>query len=395
MGDDTYITVHRQDNTSKDWIFHGKLAPNEATEEELARVFGGGVYRCQEKIRDESGVWRIGRTRTVRLTGQYRPPTGILPGAQKSEAAPSSPGTAVVPAGGGQPVDIMGAGILQLFQAAQAQQTMMTQMFQQMSQHQSVLMQSVLKDGPKGPDLADIIKSLVPLLTAYLSQPKQERDPLEMLKAVGEIVRANTGKQSDIADTIAAMNELMEMRDRLGGGGEESDPLWSSVPKLVEVIAEQAQASRQPRRPRSPAALTGPDMKATPITPKEGTPVTPLRPDQTQRLVVPLWARVIKGEGPKLLLAAKQGRTPGLVAEVAWEWAPDAIKEAMTEFFGRDDVRDRLMELVPGLKEHEEWADEFISEAQELIFGEEEDTGQPDLIDETLQGGPDADQPQG
>ncbi len=359
MAADAYVTVHRRDDITKDWVFHGKLSPGEATEEVLATLFGGGTYRCQEKQRDESGAWRIGRTRTVKLTGGYKPPVGHLPGAEpkKDDSTVVAP---VAPVQQGVP-DIISAGILQLFQAAQAQQQMMTQMFTQSQQAQNTMLQAVLKGGDSKNELTEILKAAVPLVTAYLAQPKQERDPLDMLKAVGEIVRSNQGKQSDsVSDTIAAMRDLLEMKDMLSPGNDRGDPLMDSVPKLVEVLAEeQAARRRASSEPKKP--WVAPKVEKIP---SGETPVTPLGQ--------PMYVRILRSEGKRLIAAAKDNRDPELVADVALEFAPDAIKPALVEFFGMEDCGDKIVTTLPELVPYREWVNAFVVAAREIIFGEEE-----------------------
>jgi hypothetical protein len=367
MADDAYVTLHRRDDISKEWVGHGRLSPTEATEEEIMRQFGGGTYRCQEKVRDETGAWRIGRTRTIRIAGPYRPPTGALPGTKASEPVPAPAPVPAAPAS--NTGDIIGAGILQLFQAAQAQQGMMTQMFAQMSQSQATLLQAVLKDGNRGPDITGIITALAPVVQKFLEQPKQERDPLEMLKAVGEIIRSNTGKQSDVADTIAAMRDLLEMKEMLSPSGGDTDPLLGSVPKLVEVLVEEQQERKRAKSAPAPAPA-----------PTQAVPgrMGAVDPSMTQRLEVPVWVRVLRNESKRLVAAASSGRDPSLVAEIAWEWAPAGIKPAISEFFGMDDAEDKIKQVVPQLASYPEWVSEFVEEARALIFGEVAEEGPTD-----------------
>lgn len=363
MEEDTYITVHRRDDINKDWVFHGKLTPQEAALETLAMMFGGGTYRCQEKVRDSmSGSWRIGRTRTVKVGGAYRPPTGLLPGAKDEAKAATAPGTAMVPTGGTP--DVMGAGILQLFQASATQQQMMMQMFSASQQQQSALLQAIMKGHDNKLDIAALITAVAPIVQKFLEQPRQERDPLDMLKAVGDIVRQNTGPQSNLADTLGTLRELLDFKDMLAGGGGSGDPMMDALPKLVEVIAEEQQARKAGLAPQAPR----PAPAAPAVTPGASGP-------SPAQVAMPAWEKIIRTQGARLLSEARAGRDPGLVAEVAWAWAPEGIKPVLAEFFEREDCQEQLLRLVPGLPP--EFAGEFCAEAQELIFGEDEPEATP------------------
>jgi hypothetical protein len=307
----------------------------------------------------------------VRIIGEYRPPRQVtgVPGAS-TPAEKKDPEQATSAPAPNNPPDIISAGILQLFHAAQAQQQMMVQMFSQAQKSQEILLQAILRDDKKL-DVTALVTAIAPVVQRFLEQPREQRDPLEMLKAVGEIVRQNSGRQSDMADTIAALKELLEVKDMLAPS-EPSDPLVSSLPKLVEVIAEE-----QRRRQVAPSVAAG-TVSAASVTGEE-----------TMKSV-PLWLRVLKSEGHRMIKAAQQGRDPGLMAEVAWEFAPEMLKAGLRDFFAQDveTVVNQLVQALPALASYRDWVTEFAEVAHELVQpdspeqpdGGETDTGEEDGV---------------
>ena len=355
---DGYVNLHRLDDITKKWVYHGRLTPAEATEEHIAGLYGGGTYRCQERVPEPSGRITYGRTRTVVISGPYKPPREPVAAEAKPATSPAaSPAPAMM---GGNVGDVLSAGVLQLFQASAAQQQMMMQMFSQMQAQQATLMQAVLQ-GEKKPGLESLLAAAAPIVTAYLSQPKQERDPLEMIRAITDIVKPVTGQQGNMADFIGAMREMLELKDMLSGN-TESDPvgkLVESVPGIVDVLKTEQQLRAQART----------------TTPNGGVPVkqVPTKDASIPQVQMPLWERVLRNDGKKLVMAAQFNRDPGLVAEAALEFAPDAVKPAVAEFFASEDAKQRVLAIIPEMKPYEMWLDSFLEEARALLTPEEDE----------------------
>lgn len=72
--DDKVVYVWRQHPISKRPVFLFRLSQDEATEEEIQRLAGGGVFTCREKERNEEGIMMFGRQRTVEIGGRPREP---------------------------------------------------------------------------------------------------------------------------------------------------------------------------------------------------------------------------------------------------------------------------------------------------------------------------------
>lgn len=372
---DGYVNLHRLDDITKKWVYHGRLTPAEATEEYIAGQYGGGTYRCQERVPEPSGRITYGRTRTVAISGPYKPPRE--PVAESKAPAAALAGSAAPVMGASSVGDVLSAGVLQLFQASAAQQQMMMQMFSQMQAQQATLMQAVLK-GDSKPGVEALLSAAAPILTAYLSQPKQERDPLEMVRAITEIIRPNTGQQGSMADMMGALREMLELKDLLNGN-TEADPmgkLVDAVPGIVDVLKTEQQLRSQGKTP----------------TPGGGVkPVKPVQDASIPQVQMPLWERVLRNDGKKLLMAAQFRRDPGLVAEAALEFAPDGIKPAIAEFFMAEDAKQRILAIIPGLADHDQWLDSFLAEARELLTPEGAEPDDTSTGEEAMH----ADQPEG
>lgn len=98
---------------------------------------------------------------------------------------------------------------------------------------------------------------------------------------------------------------------------------------------------------------------------------------------MPGWQMILKREGPRLLQQAGEGRDPGLVANMALEYAPAQVKPHLQGFFNQDPdaIYAKMIANIPGLAEHQEWTEEFIYEARVLLGFEVESDDDDDLDD--------------
>jgi hypothetical protein len=178
--------------------------------------------------------------------------------------------------------------------------------------------------------------------------------------------------RNQLTELVGAIKELREVSEEFSPSKPaETDPL-SFVPQVLEVLTEEqrlkreAQAARRPRPPQP--AITG------------GAPVTP-QPPQPAQPEVPLWQRVLVGEGPRLIQQAQLGTDPDDVAGLVVKFAPPQLRGAITEIMNgpTDEVVAKLKQFVPGLNDYPTWTEEFVIAVQYELFGEPTDPEQEQL----------------
>jgi len=176
----------------------------------------------------------------------------------------------------------------------------------------------------------------------------------------------SSGDQLD--KLVGAIQKLRDVSEEFSPKQTDTDPL-SFVPDVLKVLSNEQALRAQQRRPAAPAPRPS-------IPPAQ--PASTSQPQPKEEPVVtdmPLWQQVLRGEGPRLLNAAKRGHNPALVAGVAYDFAPENIKDALAEFFDADvgDITKAIVENVPGIEAYPEWLADFIEAAGVTIFGEDEE----------------------
>jgi len=366
---DSRIRVMRRDEKSMKFILHGYL-PADSSEEDVATTFGGGHYRCQKIVKDAQGASVIESQREFDVPGQYKPPTGELPGLtqQQPQAAPAQAAISALPqVGTGNVMEILQSGLVGtvldlLNKARQPASTdggmaeVLREMARQASEDRRLLMETLKAMQGQGTSRAEVL--------AELQQMKNLVAPTSAME----------GGRSQLTELVSAIKELREVSEEFTGGSksEPTDPL-SFVPQVLEVLTEEqrlkreAQAARRPRPPQ-PAITQG------------GAPVPP-QPAQPAQPEAPLWQRVLVGEGPRLVQQAQLGTDPDDVAGLVVKFAPPQLRGAITEIMNgpTEDVVAKLKQFVPGLADYPTWTEEFVVAVQYELFGEPDDPTQEQL----------------
>lgn len=365
---DARVRIMRRDNTTQKMVTHGYFPPT-VKEEDIATAFGGGHYRAQLVIPDPaSGLAKVKTSRDFYIPGAYRPPqkinsfedagpNGPLANPQAAAATVQSP-VAGIPTGGDDLMAVLKAGIINTLlemmkqtreaSAKPGTDPLLLEFLRQQAEDRKAatemqmrMMEFMLKNS--GNNNGHSRQELLDELTKYkeLFGGNAGGNNLDTLKTMIETFR----EFRDAADDVASLR---------GGTG---DPIMDSIPKLVEVVAEQHQMSK--RNATAPRQIP---------VPSQGSPVSTIpMPD------IPLWKRLLRQQGPRLLASAVAKHDPDVIAGTAILFAPPDLKTALAEFFHRDEpevVADILTE-VPALADHREWLTDFVNNAQFRLFPDE------------------------
>lgn len=357
MSDDSYVMIWRRDDITKKLVYHGKLSPLEATEENVLALYGGGEFLAREKKRLHDGRMVFGRQRSFVLAGAYKNPALSIPPASAAGGA-VDPNPPVTAQGNVNMEDIKMAGVLSLLQmtqqAAQAQATMQSQM-------QQMLLSTMTAQR----------EGMEAIIKATASRPEEKREsPLEMIKTVVEMMKGVQSPKSDVKDLMEGMRSILEFRDELSPAKPSTgDTIMDSVPKMLDLVKEGFALKRMegtvPNAPKTNAQI--------PAT--TGDAQAEAHPD------MPIWQRVLLAQKNTLIRAASSGKDPEIAALAAVEFMPEGIRGAMTEFVLREDVLAQVVAVVPELQQFPNWITAFFTEVRSQLLpdadgeGEGEDDG--------------------
>lgn len=346
---DAYVILRRRDPTDNAMVFHGRLTLEQANEETVASLFGGGFYTAQLRVRSENGSWQYGAQKTFRVSGPYRAPTGPLPGAKRDTE----------PEGDDKPE--VGTGAVEQLRDTDARSVLETAVVSQLIDMMRVS-KEVLARPPM--DWAGILAALTPILVPLLAR-KQEPQPSvadiadQVARAVQQAmaqVAAPSQPSSVIAQVVDAVRMLREAGHDLESGGSTGDPLMDAIPKLAEIFANAQKAGVQP--PTPPAA---PSVAVVPAG--------------------EVWQRVLQQQGNTLVRFAAMRASPEWAAETAVTLMPADIREPMTDFLSQENAADQVIGVVPRMGNYRRWLDAFIEEARRLLAPDDDDVLPGDIVE--------------
>ncbi len=363
---DARVRVLRRDDTTQKFVTHGYLPPD-ANEEMVNALFGGGFYKGQLVVPDPAtGKLQIKRTRDFRIPGAYKPPQKIndFADAMNANGSAASPLVTVSPASAqglpstGELMQALNAGVI----------SSVIDLLKSMREVKTIA-------PPVGPDPMMMklmetqgalqLKILEILMTRGNDGDATRKTVMAELVQMKEIFASSNGAVP--TDPMKMFNNMLEtfksFKDAAAEVAPEPsdvDPIMGSIPKLVEVIAEQHQMSKN-RVVRSAPMPTG----GAPVAPEVGT--LPPQPD------LAIWQKILRQQSSRLMVSATAKHDPDVIAGTAILFATPPIREALQIFFHRDEtaiMADVLTE-IPAMVEHREWLGEFIQCAQERLFPEE------------------------
>jgi len=331
----------------------------DATEETVLNEFGGGKYRVQLLVRDEGGREVIKTQRDFELPGLYKLPDGDLPGigsravgGPKPKVFASSEAVATIPQipNNNDLMEVLKAGIINTLldmmkTSREARPSgpdpLLLKLMEQQAQTQQKMMEFMLT-----------------LATANKSESRETT--MELLAKAKELVGgpAASGNPMEMFNSmLEAMTRMRDVAEDINPPSARSgDPLMDSIPRLVEVVAEQHEMNKRQRA----AQQTPPASVA--VT----TPIVSERP-------MAMWQQILRRESKRLISFAIAKQDPDLIAGTAVILAPPHIREALAIFLHRapEAVEADILVEIPELAEHRAWLTDFVQAAQERLFPEE------------------------
>jgi len=381
QGDARVRLLHRNEKTQR-FEPHGYF-PADATEEHVLNEFGGGRFRAMLLVRNPLGQEVIETQRDFDLPGYYKPPTGDLPGIgsrdptalpKRESVAVAASGMSMLP-GSGDLMEILKAGIIEKLldimktsrevHAPAGPDPMLMKLMETQAATQQKMMEFMLtlatkdKSGSK----EDMFETMTKVKELIGPPPSVSGDPMAMFNTMLETFT----RMREVADDINPSTQR--------GSG---DSLMDSIPRLVEVVAEQHELNKQQR---AAATQRGPQRMPSVAVPSS----LPSQPEPS----LAIWQMLLRRQAARLLSSAAAKHDPDVIAGTAILFAPPNVKEALALFLHRDAaavMADVLVE-IPGLADHRDWVADFITAAQERMFPDEF----TDEIDEAVEGKPDGD----
>lgn len=373
---DARVRIFRFDEKTQKPVTHGYFPPT-VGEEDIAAAFGGGRYRAQLVSPDPAtGLTQIRRSREFSIPGAYRPPQKIntLEDVSPHGGTASTPASAAgavsmpVGVGGDDLMQVLKAGIintlLEMMRAtketvkAPAMDPVLVELMRSQAQTQQQMMQFMLtlatKDNSKSED-----KDMLTLL----ARMKEIVAPSGALPANGSV------NPMEMFNTmLETFTRMREVADDIRPSREPEDPILGSIPKLVEVVAEQHQLNKEARAAVTKRTVPGPAGGVAQMPSVNALPLQ--QPEQPE---LAMWQKILRQQAGRLVAFAAAKENPDDIAGTALLFAPPAVKEVLALFFHRDEelvIADILTE-IPQLTEHKEWVAEFVQAAQERLFPEE------------------------
>lgn len=383
VSEDAVIEVFRRDDRTKRLVFSFWLAPHEASEQTIQDVRGGGTYLCKELVPDEEkGIRVVGRQRTIEVEGppkvlteermgklsRYKELQGVAGGQQQQQQATQIPTVAT------QIGDAMATGMTAIVQSMQNQNKAQAEFMQ-------VMLAQIQANANRAPmDWGAIITAVVPLVQSMVEGRKETgqsvgpTDVMNMGLELAKVVQDAQSKRSSISEIVTAINEMMDLKDRVSGPPEDADPVMylarTQLPKIIEYITSQT------RRGHTPTA------------------------DEVQRRFLPegthvggdgMWAQIKQWES-SLAGFASRGVSAEEIADHIMHTTPQEIKAALRNLLSRDDAAEQVFARLPALRSHQEWTTRLFGRLEHHFFGGDGGTqGESGTVSEQAPARPDDD----
>lgn len=268
------------DDGTKEYV--AQCAPEEATEEQLARRLGGGKYHLV--------FW--GPKTADRRSGYYGSSTVRIAALATPATAVTAPGA---PSFGDQVSKVMESGLVNLMQ-------MQTAMLQQVQRPQVDWTERL-------PAILTAVGTVVGALAPFFKQ--REGSSLGEAERLAELLakaRAPSSSLEDMQKLVLFLRELREEAGSSGGGGgggddEGAGAMWRTLEKVGGPLVQKLLEAAPGGAPPAPGAALPPGASGngTSATPPEGH-----MPDEY---------RVLMQHLPSLVQWSHQGRNPDWVAE--------------------------------------------------------------------------------
>jgi len=359
---DARVRILRREDSTQKFVTHGYFPP-EVNEETVNASFGGGYYKAQLVIPDPaSGRLMIKRVREFKIPGIYKPPQKINDFADAANKD-ATPAVAALPAvavgGGGDLMAVLNAGVVstlldllkttkEINTRPQADPMMLELMKAQAATQTKMIELMMTRSGDGDASRKEIMAELLQMkeLFAPANNGAVPADPMKMF--------------NNMLDTFKSFKDAAE---EVSSPQNTEGDIFSSIPKVVEVLVEQHQLNKQERQAAQSRVVRS--VAALPTASEIGT--IPPQPE------LAMWQKILRQQSARLVASAAAKHDPDVIAGTAILFAPPNVKEALALFFHREEpeiMADVLAE-IPTMTEHREWLAEFILAAQERLFPEE------------------------
>jgi hypothetical protein len=199
----------------------------------------------------------------------------------------------------------------------------------------------------------ELTRASIDQLRANMHPAREERDPLEMFKAMAEIMRP----AQVAADPIEQLNKVLELQERLGGGTREPSAMGVIAdlgPQLLGTL-NKALDQRKPGGP-PPVTIHDPDGTVVAHTPASAPgSASAGQPQPEGAAVLQLLGRWV----PYLTKWAEQDRDPGWAAgTIFWE-VPAGYHAALRAKLEPEDAVTQIVAGFPALAPFAGWLAEL------------------------------------
>jgi len=353
MAEDSYVMLHKFDDASKSLVYVGKLFPGEATEEFLQESYGGGRWRCQEKVRDERGSWNISRTRTVMLAGPSKRvedmPIRNRPGGPTGAPVVGTLNVAGEPRGNSREMldAAMTSQVMDLLKMSKevrpsSDDKVLPLVMQQVTAMQGMLMKVMeVMSTPREP-VGDPMANMVAMM-GVMAEMFKTRDRAEA--------------PTDVTKLIEGMRALKDLSDDVNSPpGSTGDPIMDSIPRVLGLVESLASGQRA-------------------NSPMGGKP-TVATPNAAPQVQAPLWHQLIVRSKGLLLNVASRGVNPEDAAQSMTVMMPEQHIGILKEFLAQADAVSTLMNTVPELQNFPDWTKRFVAALTEMMKEDEGEEGE-------------------
>lgn len=220
-------------------------------------------------------------------------------------------------------------------------------------------------------EIAALVTALTPLITAMINRGAS-KDPMELATKIGELIANSSksgGPRGDMSELIGAVNDLMEIKDRIADSrGPAGDPMGEFVKTVGPHVVEAFTRTREPARatPPAPAQIAASTSPATSPSPSE-LPVSPAPSSPTS--TEPAWVSELRVHVSQLVKVASSGRDPRNLANALFDFfLPDRHKGVLRELVAQETAEQQLVDAFPELAPYTAWLSEFVDELR-VIFG--------------------------
>lgn len=233
-----------------------------------------------------------------------------------------------------------------------------------------------------------MLSELKELRKAPVAAPVPAPDPMAMIKAIGETMKALTPaplpppppappapglkEQLEMIKSVVDVGTtILDARGESGGGGS-GDAYMETVGKLAEPIIDLVKARAQQealRRPPQRGALPpGRNTVTPPVAATAAVAPNPPTGDPAMSWIVELQRWM-----PMIVTRARKGLSAEDTAFFICDELSEATQKKLAELAALPDFAARAGQILPPeLQGYPEWVGEFLSAVQDYLFGDEQ-----------------------